>query len=60
MRKEVEEQRFLKGGHGEIDVECKFKPEVYSRREGEEYRDHEQLLADLYQHQERKNLRAQI
>jgi hypothetical protein len=50
----------LKGGHGEIDVECKFKPEVYSRREGEEYRDHEQLIADLYQHQERKNLRAQI
>jgi len=48
MRKEVHDSNFQRGGHGEIDAECKFKPEVYSRREGEHYRDPEQLVADLY------------
>lgn len=48
LRKEVEEKRFQKGDGNILDAECKFKPEVYSRREGEDYRDHDQLVADLY------------
>jgi len=57
MRKEVEEQRFLKGGHGDIDVECKFAPEVYSRKEGEAYRTADVFIADQMDYLMKKKLK---
>jgi hypothetical protein len=47
MRKEVEEERYHKGGNLDgIDEECKFQPEIFSREADEQYRSPDAFVQD--------------
>lgn len=62
IRKVVEQERYLKGGHGyEMeDAECKFAPEVISRQEGEAYRTTQEFIQDQMTFLHNKNLKEKM